>query len=49
MPALRRRLNYRVIVLSEGLPPESVGVLRKDGTYGYERWQGFVSLETAKE
>ena len=49
MPALRWRLNYRLIELSGINPIGSVGVRRNDGTYDYRRWAGFIPVETARE
>lgn len=48
MPALMRRLNYRHIILGESTEDKTVGVLRKDGSYGYLPWLGFIELDTAR-
>ncbi len=47
MPALRRKMNYRNIVLSSEQNSEGVGVRLKSGDYTYKRWLGFVSREQA--
>lgn len=46
--ALHRNLNARNIVLEEGQVGESVGVRRKDGSYGYLPWRGFIDLPVAR-
>lgn len=46
---LRRSLNYRKIVVGEGTTGEVVGVRRKDGTFDYKSWRGFIDMERARE
>lgn len=44
---LRRRLNYRLILLTPETRGETVGVLRKDGSVGYVAWRGFIARSAA--
>ena len=44
---LARRLNKRLIELHHSTQGETVGLLRKDGTYGYFPWLGFLLREKA--
>ena len=44
---LARYLNKRLIELYDNTHGETVGILRKDGSYEYRPWLGFVSRERA--
>lgn len=44
---LARHLNKRLIELYDNTSGETVGVLRRDGSYEYKPWLGFVSRERA--
>ena len=44
---LARRLNKRLIELREYTTGETVGLLRKDGTYSYHAWLGFIHRSKA--
>lgn len=44
---LARYLNKRLIELYDKTGGETVGVLRRDGSYEYRPWLGFVSRERA--
>lgn len=44
---LARYLNKRLIELYANTQGETVGVLRKDGSYEYRPWLGFVDREHA--
>ncbi len=44
---LARYLNKRLIELHPNTRGETVGVLRRDGTYEYRQWLGFVNREQA--
>ncbi len=46
---LRRSLNYRKVVLGEETTREVVGVRRKDGSFDYKTWRGFIDVERARE
>ena len=46
--ALHRKLNARNIVLEEGQSGASVGVRRKDGSYAYLSWGGFIDVDIAR-
>jgi len=46
---LARRLNKRLIELHAATRGETVGVLRKDGSYEYRPWLGFVDRNQARE
>lgn len=47
--ALYRKLNARNIVLEEGgSSAQSIGVRRKDGTYAFKAWGGFVDRPLAR-
>jgi len=46
---LARRLNKRVIELHAHTRGETVGVLRRDGSYDYRPWLGFVDRNQARE
>lgn len=48
MPALKRSLNHRHILLDDDTKNETVGVRRRDGSWQYIAWLGFISLEEAK-
>lgn len=49
MVALRRKQNYRNIVLRDYYEGERVGVLLRDGSLQYVKWLGFVELDEAKQ
>ena len=44
---LARKLNKRLIELRECTTGETVGLLRKDGTYSYHSWLGFIHRNKA--
>ena len=44
---LARRQNKRLIELRECTTGETVGLLRKDGTYSYHSWLGFIHRSKA--
>ena len=44
---LARYLNKRLIELYPNTQGETIGILRKDGTYQYQRWLGFIDRERA--
>ena len=44
---LLRKVNHRNVELHDNQPGETIGVLRKDGTYTYVRWLGFISKNDA--
>ena len=44
---LARYLNKRLIELYPGTEGETIGVLRRDGTYEDRRWLGFIDRERA--
>ena len=44
---LARRLNQRLIELYPQTRGETIGVLRRDGSYEYCQWLGFVNRERA--
>lgn len=46
--ALYRKLNARNVVLEEGQRGQTIGVRRKDGSYGYLSWGGFIGIEIAR-
>ena len=45
---LCRRLNHRNIELHDGTTGETVGVLKRDGSYTYVPWLGFIERSKAK-
>ena len=45
---LARRLNNRLIELHTHTRGETVGVLRRDGTYDYRPWLGFIDRRQAR-
>ncbi len=45
---LARRLNKRLIELHDNTLGETVGILRRDGTYEYRSWLGFVDRNQAR-
>ena len=47
MIVLARYLNKRLIELYPNTEGETVGVLRKDGTYAYRPWRGLIDRERA--
>ena len=44
---LRRKQNYRNIVLADDTPNETVGVVLKDGGVRYVMWKGFIDRKEA--
>jgi len=48
MPALRRKLNHRNIVLLERPSRETIGVATRSGDYRYLRWLGFLDIQQAR-
>ncbi len=46
---LARRLNKRLIELHANTRGETVGVLRRDGSYDYRPWLGFVDRGQARQ
>lgn len=46
---LARRLNKRLIELHAHTRGETVGVLRRDGSYEYRPWLGFVDRRQATQ
>ena len=44
---LARYLNKRLIELYDNTHGETIGVLRRDGSYEYRPWLGFVQRERA--
>jgi len=44
---LARRLNKRLIELHANTRGETVGVRRRDGTYEYRPWLGFIDRQQA--
>lgn len=48
MPALRRKQNYRNIILTADTPHETVGVYLRSGLTRDVIWRGFVDLERAQ-
>jgi len=46
---LARRLNKRLIELHPNTKGQSIGVLRRDGTYQYFAWLGFVDRAQARK
>jgi len=48
MPALRRKLNSRNIVLHDEPAREMIGVATREGDYRYLPWLGFIELHMAK-
>lgn len=46
--ALYRKLNARNIILEEGGDSQSIGVRRRDGSYGYLPYGGFVDRPIAR-
>lgn len=48
MPALRRQLNYRNIVLHNAAFRETIGVATREGEYRYLPWMGFIELHLAR-
>ncbi|PLW67799.1 hypothetical protein [Pseudohalioglobus lutimaris] len=48
MPALRRKLNYRNIVLHDEPSRETIGVATREGDYRYLPWLGFIELRLAR-
>lgn len=46
--ALHRKINARNLVLEEGQTGETIGVRRKDGSYSFLPWGGFVDVEIAR-
>lgn len=48
MPALRRKLNHRNIVLLATPSRETIGVAMRAGDYRYLRWLGFVDVDQAR-
>ena len=44
---LARHLNKRLIELYANTHGETIGILRRDGSYEYRPWLGFVSREKA--
>jgi len=49
MPALRKTLNYRNIILNEFAEGETVGVRLRNGELRQVRWLGLISREEAKK
>jgi hypothetical protein len=45
---LARRLNKRLIELYAATRGETIGVLRRDGSYEYRPWLGFVERDRAR-
>lgn len=45
---LHRKINARNLVLEEGQTGESIGVRRKDGSYSFVPWGGFIDVEIAR-
>lgn len=45
---LRRQQNYRKILLGEHTTGESVAVRRKDGTFAFLTWRGFIDRGQAR-
>lgn len=48
MPALRKKQNYRNIILANDTQHETVGVYLRSGLTRDIIWRGFVDLECAK-
>ena len=48
MPALRRKQNYRNIVLADDTRHETVGALLRSGLTRDVIWRGFVDVRSAK-
>ena len=46
---LARHLNKRLIELYANTRGETIGILRRDGSYEYRQWLGFVDRERAIE
>jgi hypothetical protein len=46
---LARYLNKRLIELHASTRGETVGVLRRDGTYAYKQWLGFIERSQARQ
>lgn len=47
--ALYRKLNARNVILEEGgSSAQSIGVRRKDGSYGFKVWGGFIDRPLAR-
>ncbi len=44
---LARRQNKRLIELYSGTRGETIGVLRRDGSYEYCQWLGFIDRQRA--
>lgn len=42
MSMLLRKLNYRNIILGNEFSGEAVGILRRNGEFGYFTWLGFI-------
>ena len=49
MHVLYRKLNFRNIKLVDQRSGEKVGVLRRDGTYEFVPWLGFINRKHAKK
>jgi len=45
---LARRINHRLIELHPNTRGETVGVLRRDGSYDYRPWLGFIDRKQAR-
>ena len=45
---LARYLNKRLIELYGSTRGETIGVLRRDGSYDYRRWLGFIDRDGAQ-
>jgi hypothetical protein len=46
---LARHLNKRLIELHSTTKGETIGVLRRDGTYEYRQWLGFIDRVQARK
>ena len=46
---LARYLNKRLIELHSTTKGETIGVLRRDGTYEYRQWLGFIDRVQARK
>jgi hypothetical protein len=46
--AIHRKINARNLVLEEGQAGQTIGVRRRDGSYAYLSWGGFLDVEVAK-
>lgn len=46
--AISRRINAKHVAITDESSAETIGVMRKDGSFGYVKWLGFIDTFEAK-